>query len=143
MNCPKCQLMRLKQEYVHGVNLNVDYCPKCKGVWFDRGELEQAMPVADPQMRIPHNAVRLEALCPGCAKPIYAFPYPGTRVMIEMCKSCEGLWLDSGEFKQIRVAREQYRPPETPAQDEPVPGVKGTLIRLIDGAIAELWHGLF
>jgi len=139
MNCPKCQ-QQLKERYVSAVNLNVDYCPKCKGVWLDRGELEQAMPVADPHLQIPPNAVRLRAPCPRCAQPLHAFPYPQTRVTIEMCKACRGFWLDAGEFKQIREAREQLPSPDEPAEEAPVGGIKGALIRFIDTALEQLLY---
>ena len=140
MNCPKCRQQSLKKKYVSGANLNVDYCPKCKGVWFDRGELEQAMAVADPQLQIPGGAVRLQAPCPRCDKPLYAFAYPQTRVVIERCKACGGLWLDAGEFKLIREAREQLPTPEEPSEETAVSGVKGALIRFIDGAIEHLLY---
>jgi Zn-finger nucleic acid-binding protein len=57
-----------------------------------------------------------------------------------MCKGCQGLWLDAGEFKKIREAREQLPSPEEPAQDGDVGGVKGALIRFIDAAIAQLLY---
>ncbi len=139
MNCPRCAQQQLKEKYVSGANLNVDYCPKCKGIWFDGGELEQTVEVADPHLQIPRNAVRLQAPCPRCAKRLYAFHYPQTRVMIEMCKVCKGLWLDAGEFKRIRQAREQLSPTETSAPDEEMGTVKGALIRFIDAAIEQLW----
>jgi Zn-finger nucleic acid-binding protein len=140
MNCPKCPRQHLREKYVSEMNLTVNYCPKCQGIWFAGGELEQAMPVADPHLRIARDAVRLKAPCPRCAKPLYAFPYPQTRVTIEMCKACKGLWLDAGEFKQIREARRQLPSSEEAAQDEDVGGVKGALIRFIDAAIAELLY---
>jgi Zn-finger nucleic acid-binding protein len=71
---------------------------------------------------------------------LYTFPYPQTRVTIEMCKACRGLWLDAGEFKQIRQAREQLPSLEEPAQEADAGGVKGTLIRFIDAAIDQLLY---
>lgn len=40
MRCPKCGATLAHEEY-HGVE--VDRCPDCKGVWFDQGEVEQAL----------------------------------------------------------------------------------------------------
>ena len=140
MNCPKCLRQPLQEKYVSAMNLNVDVCPKCKGIWLDGGELAQAMRVADPYLRMGRDAVRLQAPCPRCAKPLYAFPYPQTRVTIEMCKACQGLWLDAGELKQIREAKEQLPSLEEPAPEEEVGGVKGALIRFIDAAIAQLLY---
>jgi Zn-finger nucleic acid-binding protein len=132
--CPKCQ-QSLKQKYVSEMNLTVDYCPRCKGIWFDGGELNQAMAEADRHLQIPRNAVRLQAPCPTCSKPLYAFPYPGTRVAIEMCRRCRGLWLDAGEFAALRQARRQLEEPPISVEPPAPAGVKGALIRFIDSAI--------
>ncbi len=38
MQCPKCnEPLALAKR--HGVE--IDYCPKCRGVWLDRGELDK------------------------------------------------------------------------------------------------------
>ena len=41
MNCPKCRQRHLKEKYISGMNLSVDVCPQCRGIWFDGGELAQ------------------------------------------------------------------------------------------------------
>jgi Zn-finger nucleic acid-binding protein len=38
MNCPSCSTLLLLSDK-HGVE--IDYCPKCRGIWLDRGELEK------------------------------------------------------------------------------------------------------
>ena len=38
MNCPVCSV-ELKMMDRQGVE--IDYCPKCRGVWLDRGELDK------------------------------------------------------------------------------------------------------
>lgn len=38
MNCPVCNV-ELKMTDRRGVE--IDYCPKCRGVWLDRGELDK------------------------------------------------------------------------------------------------------
>jgi uncharacterized protein len=38
MNCPNCNItlvMSNKQ------GIEIDYCPKCRGIWLDRGELDR------------------------------------------------------------------------------------------------------
>ncbi|MBB2147655.1 TFIIB-type zinc ribbon-containing protein [Pedobacter gandavensis] len=40
MNCPNCQetlLMTVRN------NVEIDYCPKCRGIWLDRGELDKLL----------------------------------------------------------------------------------------------------
>ena len=54
MNCPTCKV-ELKMADRHGVE--IDYCPQCRGVWLDRGELDKIIerapqtvaPVREPQ----------------------------------------------------------------------------------------------
>ena len=38
MNCPVCSI-ELKMADRQGVE--IDYCPQCRGVWLDRGELDK------------------------------------------------------------------------------------------------------
>lgn len=39
MNCPVCKETNLVISERQGVE--IDYCPKCRGVWLDRGELDK------------------------------------------------------------------------------------------------------
>ena len=38
MNCPKCSVL-LQMSERQGIE--IDYCPQCRGVWLDRGELDK------------------------------------------------------------------------------------------------------
>jgi Zn-finger nucleic acid-binding protein len=86
--------------------VELDYCPKCMGVWFDDKELQELLPSAAENLKIPRKAVKLKISCPRCEKFLYSFHYPNTTVTVEMCKKCKGLWLDCAEFQQIRIERE-------------------------------------
>lgn len=39
MKCPKCEVIELTMADRSGVE--IDYCPACRGVWLDRGELDK------------------------------------------------------------------------------------------------------
>ncbi|MGQ0760825.1 MAG: TFIIB-type zinc ribbon-containing protein [Acidobacteriota bacterium] len=39
MNCPVCESVKLTMSEKQGIE--VDYCPQCRGVWLDRGELDK------------------------------------------------------------------------------------------------------
>jgi hypothetical protein len=39
MNCPACQSAALVMSERQGIE--IDYCPQCRGVWLDRGELDK------------------------------------------------------------------------------------------------------
>ena len=66
MKCPHCPDTALLMTDRQGIE--IDYCPKCRGVWLDRGELDklmeraatqaapapQAAPQPQPQYQQPH-----------------------------------------------------------------------------------------
>jgi Zn-finger nucleic acid-binding protein len=39
MNCPTCKNIQLVMMERQGIE--IDYCPQCRGVWLDRGELDK------------------------------------------------------------------------------------------------------
>ncbi len=39
MNCPVCKGVSLVMSERQGIE--IDYCPQCRGVWLDRGELDK------------------------------------------------------------------------------------------------------
>jgi uncharacterized protein len=39
MNCPACKTSVLVMSERQGIQ--IDYCPQCRGVWLDRGELDK------------------------------------------------------------------------------------------------------
>ena len=46
MNCPVCKV-ELKMTERQGVE--IDYCPNCRGVWLDRGELDKIIDRSAPE----------------------------------------------------------------------------------------------
>jgi Zn-finger nucleic acid-binding protein len=45
MKCPACKDVTLAVTERQGVE--IDYCPECRGVWLDRGELDKLIERAD------------------------------------------------------------------------------------------------
>ena len=45
MKCPVCKDVTLLMSEKKGVE--IDYCPECRGIWLDRGELEKIMEKED------------------------------------------------------------------------------------------------
>ena len=41
MKCPVCKDVTLLMSEKKGIE--IDYCPECRGIWLDRGELEKLM----------------------------------------------------------------------------------------------------
>lgn len=46
MDCPVCASTRLLISERQGIE--IDYCPQCRGVWLDRGELDKLIERAPP-----------------------------------------------------------------------------------------------
>ena len=40
MNCPACNVTLVMSERQ---GIEIDYCPQCRGVWLDRGELDKVI----------------------------------------------------------------------------------------------------
>jgi len=57
MKCPVCTTVNLSMSDRQGVE--IDYCPQCRGVWLDRGELDKLIERA--QAAAPQAAVRAPA----------------------------------------------------------------------------------
>lgn len=47
MQCPVCTSVTLVMADRSGIE--IDYCPQCRGVWLDRGELDKIIERATPQ----------------------------------------------------------------------------------------------
>lgn len=104
MNCPKCKDSKLQGKSLKKLNLQLDQCPSCKGIWFDENELGRVLrkKLASP-ISIPTDALAsINCVCPRCQGELYEFCYPGTLVLIDSCKSCKGTWLDDEEWKDIK-----------------------------------------
>ena len=46
MNCPVCKEAALVMAERQGIE--IDYCPQCRGVWLDRGELDKIIERSAP-----------------------------------------------------------------------------------------------
>lgn len=58
MKCPICPDATLLMSERQGVE--IDYCPTCRGVWLDRGELDKLIQLSVSQ-QIPSDVVRRDA----------------------------------------------------------------------------------
>ncbi|MES2537966.1 MAG: zf-TFIIB domain-containing protein [Pseudomonadota bacterium] len=59
MNCPVCNNVNLVMTDRQGIE--IDYCPQCRGVWLDRGELDKlidrSIAASPPQRSAPPQPV--------------------------------------------------------------------------------------
>ncbi|HXT98905.1 MAG TPA: zf-TFIIB domain-containing protein [Polyangia bacterium] len=114
--CVKCNSILDKATFQ---GLEVDLCPKCGGLWLDRGEISRASKL--PQAEL----ARLRALLTGAAGPppvptesVAPCPVcPGSlaevmlgKVRVDYCSRCQGIFLDKGELEEaIAAVRERDR----------------------------------
>ena len=80
--------------------LTLDWCPACRGLYFDAGELSDAAGVVLPEMITLRSSDRR---CAGCGSP-FLVARMGT-VEIDRCGRCGGCYLDCGELPQLREGR--------------------------------------
>ena len=113
--CPVCHT-ELKSVLFY--NVEVNYCPRCLGMWFDKGGLEMAKDNKDKELRWINidlwkdiTKFRIspgKRLCPVCRMPLYEVYYgdrenlpQAGQITIDVCNVCHGIWLDRAEFKKI------------------------------------------
>lgn len=106
--CPICQ-QPLSSAIVS--NVEVDYCPICLGMWFERDELRWAKDEKDEELRWldidlwkdeeNFKIARGIRLCPYCRVPLYEVYYGDSKIVVDVCNLCHGVWLDRAEFKKI------------------------------------------
>jgi len=120
MQCPYNEVELVKEMY-EGVEL--DKCPKCRGLWLDPGELERiqntqevdyssrltAAVNADAAAYNHDRQLREQVLkCPACATIMEKQEHGFNKwVVIDFCPGCRGIWLDEGELEALELYYEQ------------------------------------
>jgi Zn-finger nucleic acid-binding protein len=56
----KCPIDNVELVMTDRQGVEIDYCPKCRGVWLDRGELDKIIERADSQQSQPQREERRE-----------------------------------------------------------------------------------
>ncbi|MBI2851843.1 MAG: zf-TFIIB domain-containing protein [Chloroflexi bacterium] len=123
MICPVCNSLLVVVEY-HRIEL--DFCPRCQGVWFDSGEVELLLkstgredaPRFLDDLLTGKDAARAEGKrkCPICHRAMRktaCSQQPG--ILIDACRNKDGLWFDGGEIDQLlrQIAGTRTTAPDT------------------------------
>ncbi len=69
MKCPVCQV---ELKIYERQSIEVDYCPQCRGVWLDRGELDKIIEASLSEKPAPVAASQSPAI--QTAAPVYQQP---------------------------------------------------------------------
>jgi uncharacterized protein len=109
MECPRGKKDTLKKARIG--NVQIDHCTECGGIWFDNDELRQAKDVKYENMNwldvdLWKDETKFEIspsgrLCPRDRMPLYEVEYDNSKVRVDLCNICNGVWLDKGEFERI------------------------------------------
>lgn len=126
--CPVCLGVTMTKARLagRGSELTLDACPRCGGIWFELGEVQQlrahppgALWKLVQQRREPHrgpchhcqaiidrNADKCEACgeanrieCPSCQREMDVQTHEGLR--LDTCRECRGVWFDHVELEAV------------------------------------------
>ena len=109
MMCPACKSEMIDIEYER---IELDYCPQCRGVWFDAGELELLLEAAglgesgislDDLLGTPEVSTdEKKRKCPICSRRMKKTGIGRKpQLIIDVCQQGDGLWFDGGEVAQL------------------------------------------
>jgi len=102
--------------------VEVERCPRCEGIYLDRNELDELTGASGLTARLAKDTSRCHAChctipddadrCPACQSELPPFSCPKCTsvmrhvivgdVVMELCTSCHGIWLDAGELEEVR-----------------------------------------
>jgi Zn-finger nucleic acid-binding protein len=105
--------------------IELDYCPKCRGVWFDSGELELMFktsgvynqPIGDIRNLPAATSSEKTRKCPICRQGMSKNDI-GQKppVLIDVCRRGDGLFFDGGEVTGLI----KQLPQKEPGKNNPV-----------------------
>jgi hypothetical protein len=89
--------------------IELDYCLKCSGIWFDSGELDLLLKSANlkkadflAQEGMANDAKpHEERKCPICSKKMKEIPLGEPAIHIDVCRAGDGIWFDGGELHDL------------------------------------------
>jgi Zn-finger nucleic acid-binding protein len=119
MICPNdnVALHQVKIEGHYGEPIFLDQCDKCGGLWFDKAELYRAKQgqadkielVNTQSLWTPSVIEHSRLFCPRDGAQLIQLQDKNLPkgIIIERCPSCDGFWLNRGEFCKYQQVREQ------------------------------------
>jgi len=108
MICLNCKKDMIVVEYRR---IELDYCPSCEGAWFDSGELDLLMQLAQLESSqkimqevlaspLVHSSHR-QLKCPICGRGMQERAIGEPPIHIDICRQGDGIWFDGGEVQQL------------------------------------------
>ena len=108
IECPRCWVeMKIVEEEIFGPNIDIDICPKCNGIWLDRGELKKLIKDKEVTDYLTKNIglkTRSPLICPRCRNLMDL--EKAEDVEVDVCLNCRGVWLDAKELQGLKEVPE-------------------------------------
>jgi Zn-finger nucleic acid-binding protein len=109
MICPVCKTDMIDVEHE---KIELDYCVKCRGVWFDSNELEllfekmnirnHGLSFAELINKVDETIPEKKHRCPICRRTMGKVKIgQSPQTVIDICHNGDGLWFDGGEAVQL------------------------------------------
>jgi Zn-finger nucleic acid-binding protein len=110
MDCPNCHV---GLEGVDVAGVHIDRCPNCQGTWFDKNELRV---LRDRERNGDYHWIDVDLwrdlekfrardqqgrVCPKDGQPMTTVRYEDSNVAVDICSTCQGIWLEKGEYQRI------------------------------------------
>ncbi|UCE73059.1 MAG: zf-TFIIB domain-containing protein [Methanomassiliicoccales archaeon] len=109
IDCPRCWVKMKQQEVeIFGPNITIDVCPKCQGTWLDYGELGKLLKdkkLTNYLTKEIGTQSKSELVCPRCGGLMDI--ERAEEIEVDVCLSCNGVWLDSGELDDLKSKSEE------------------------------------
>ena len=131
MKCPNdnTEMCQVKIESHYGQPILLEQCKKCGGIWFDEtelfsarhGEAEKIELFDSESLWTPTNIEKRSLKCPLDQSELFRFKdrYFLKGIILERCPSCNGIWLNRGDFTRFQQVRQELkRPKERSSKDK-------------------------
>lgn len=118
LNCPKDGTEAHTEEHGGGLRrFKLDVCPKCRGVWYDKGEITKITGDREVERLIVEYAVGSSTIaCPRCGGVVARRPIG--EVTVDVCLTCHGIWMDRGELEVAARTLAHDRPSDAAVNSE-------------------------
>lgn len=105
MKCPACKKTLI---IIERCNIQLDYCPFCKGIWFDQNELEMlSEALGDIDFMTPDLGFLSTAKineekrkCPRCNAVMDKVIMNQKPPVLDTCPNNHGFWFDANELQE-------------------------------------------
>lgn len=130
MKCPNdnAELYQVKIESHYRQPILLEQCKECGGIWFDEtelfsarnGEAEKIEVFDSKSLWTPTNMERRVLRCPLDESELFRFRdrYFLKGIILERCPSCNGIWLNRGDFTKFQKARQQLKRPKQKGSED-------------------------